>query len=131
MPACPRCGIEIAHPIKTWPMIGRPTKKGERPKLTLGLFMCSTCKKTFRKALRKEKITFEGVVDEIREIERRMANTLGALKEKLEKLKNERKQLLDEIEELKRAGEEKAQKLEKEVVSLREELESLKEILGG
>lgn len=113
-------------------MVGRPSKRGERFKLTLGLFTCPRCEKSFRKVLGKEKerVTLKGMVKEIKGIERRLVQTLGDLKGKIEKLKGERAELLEEIEELKRAGEEKASTLEKEVASLREEVESLKEMLG-
>jgi predicted nucleic acid-binding Zn-ribbon protein len=113
-------------------MVGRPSKKGERFKLTLGLFTCPKCEKRFRKVVGKEKerVTFKGMVKEIKGIERRLVQTLGDLKEKIEKLKSERTELLEEIENLKRAGEKKASTLEKEVASLREEVESLKEMLG-
>jgi predicted nucleic acid-binding Zn-ribbon protein len=113
-------------------MVGRPSKKGERFKLTLGLFTCPRCEKRFRKVVGKEKerVSFKGMVKEIKGIERRLEQTLGDLKEKIEKLKGERTELLEEIENLKRAGEEKASTLEEEVASLREEVESLKEMLG-
>jgi predicted nucleic acid-binding Zn-ribbon protein len=113
-------------------MVGRPSKTGERFKLTLGLFTCPKCEKRFRKVVGKEKerVTFKGMVKEIKGIERRLVQTLGDLREKIEKLKGERAELLEEIEELKRAGEDKAGTLEKEVASLREEVESLKEMLG-
>jgi predicted nucleic acid-binding Zn-ribbon protein len=129
---CPRCGTEVANPTKTWSMVGRPSKTGEQFKLTLGLFTCPKCEKRFRKVMgkEKEKVNLKGMVKEIKGIERRLAQTLGDLREKLEKLKSERAELLEEIEELKRAGEDKADTLEKEVASLREEVESLKEMLG-
>jgi predicted nucleic acid-binding Zn-ribbon protein len=113
-------------------MVGRPSKTGERFKLTLGLFTCPKCEKRFRKVVVKEKerVTFKGMVKEIKGIERRLVQTLGDLREKIEKLKGERAELLEEIDELKRAGEDKAGTLEKEVASLREEVESLKEMLG-
>jgi predicted nucleic acid-binding Zn-ribbon protein len=113
-------------------MVGRPSKKGEQFKLTLGLFTCPECEKRFRKVMGKEKerVSLKGMVKEIKGIERRLVQTLGDLREKLEKLKSERAELLEEIEELKRAGEDKAGTLEKEVASLREEVESLKEMLG-
>ena len=132
MSVCPRCGTEVTNPTKTWSMVGRPSKTGERFKLTLGLFTCPVCKKSFREVVGKgkERVTFKGVVKEIKGIERRLVQTLGDLKEKIEKLRSERTELLEEIENLKRAGEEKASTLEKEVVSLREEVESLKEMLG-
>ena len=132
MSMCPRCGTAVTNPTKTWSMVGRPSKKGERFKLTLGLFTCPKCEKRFRKVVGKERerVTLKGMVKEIKGIARRLVHTLGDLREKIEKLKSERTELLDEIEELKRAGEEKASTLEKEVSSLREELESLKEMLG-
>lgn len=132
MSVCPRCGTEVTKPTKTWSMVGRPSKRGERFKLTLGLFTCPRCEKSFRKVLGKEKerVTLKGMVKEIKGIERRLVQTLGDLKGKIEKLKGERAELLEEIESLKRAGEEKASTLEKEVASLREEVESLKEMLG-
>lgn len=52
------------------------------------------------------------------------------LKEKLKVLENERKNLLLEIEELKKLAVEKTEALENEVNSLREEVESLRIILG-
>ena len=113
-------------------MVGRPSKKGEQFKLTLGLFTRPICKKRFRRVVgrEKERVTLKGMVKEIKGIERRLVQKLGDLKEKIEKLKSERTELLEEIENLKRAGEEKASTLEKEVASLREEVESLKKMLG-
>jgi predicted nucleic acid-binding Zn-ribbon protein len=129
---CPRCGIEVTAPTKTWSMVGRPSRTGERFKLTLGLFSCPKCEKRFIEVVGKEKegTTVKGMVNEIKGIERRLVHTLGDLREKIEKLKLERSELLDEIEELKKAGEEKADTLEKEVASLREEVEALKDMLG-
>jgi len=129
---CPTCGTEVTNPTKTWSMVGKPSKKGERFKLTLGLFTCPKCEKRFRKVVAKEKerVTLKGMAKEIKGIERRLVQTLGDLKEKIEKLKSERTELLEEIENLKRAGEKRASTLEKEVASLREEVESLKEMLG-
>jgi hypothetical protein len=52
---CPMCGIETT-PVKTWKMAGRPSKTGERLQLTMGHYRCSKCKKTFRRAIAREKI---------------------------------------------------------------------------
>ena len=52
---CPRCGGE-AKPIKTWTMIGKPSKAGERIQLTLGNFECTKCNKKFRYAIEKKRI---------------------------------------------------------------------------
>ena len=132
MSVCPRCGTEVTKPAKMWSMVGRPSKKGERFKLTLGIFICPECEKRFRKVVGKEKerITLKGMLEEIKGVNEGLVETLGDLREKLEKLKTERSELLREIEELKRAGEEKANTLEEEVASLREEVETLKEMLG-
>ena len=132
MSVCPRCGTEVTKPTKTWSMVGRPNKTGERFKLTLGLFVCPECERRFRTVVRKEKerITLKGIVEEIKGVKKGLVQTLGDLREKVEKLKDERAELLEEIEELKRAGEEKANTLEEDVASLREEVEALKEMLG-
>lgn len=131
MSVCPRCGTEVNNQIKTWSMIGRPSKSGEQFKLTLGFFMCPECEKRFLKVLgkKKEEGNLKGAVEEIKGIERGLAHIMGDLKKKIEKLKNERAELLEEIEELKRTGETKASNLEEEILSLREEVESLKKIL--
>jgi len=131
LPVCPVCGTELTNPIKTWSMVGSPTRKGERFKLTLGIFRCPQCRRKFRSVLGKEKvrITLKGMVKEIRGIERRLMQILGDLREKIEKLKDERAELLEKIERLKKAGEEKINKLEKEIASLREEIENTKEML--
>jgi len=50
---CPKCGIEVAKPKKTWAMTGRPDKKGRRLTLQIGLFECPR-HGNFRKALSKQ-----------------------------------------------------------------------------
>jgi len=127
---CPRCGTEVASPLKTWSMVGRPSKAGERFKLTLGLFNCPKCERRFRAVLGKERITIKGIVREIEVIEKGLVQTLGSLREKIEKLKIEKVDLLAEIEKLRKVGEKKAGALEEEVATLRKELKSLKEVLG-
>lgn len=113
-------------------MVGKPSKTGERFKLTLGIFTCPQCGRRFRAVVGKEKerVTLKGMIDEIKGIERGLVQTLGDLKEKIEKLKSEKAGLLDQIEKLKKAGEKKARALEKEIASLREEAESLKQVLS-
>jgi DNA repair exonuclease SbcCD ATPase subunit len=132
LPVCPECGTEVINPIKTWSMVSRPTKKGEQFKFTLGIFTCPRCGKKFRRVIEKEKnrITLKAMIKEIKGIERRLVQRLGDLREKIEKLKSERAELLKKIDRLKKAGEEKVNTLEKEVASLREEVEYLKKTLG-
>lgn len=79
---------------------------------------------------RKVKGNLKVAVEEIKEIEKGLTIILGELREKLEKLKNERAELLKEIEELKRIGENRAYNLEGEIALLRKEIESLKEMLN-
>ncbi|PVX26067.1 MAG: hypothetical protein CW691_02560 [Candidatus Bathyarchaeum sp.] len=130
MSVCPRCGINVEYPAKKWSMIDGSSKTGKQFKLTLGFFMCPECEKRFLKVLGKKKEgNLKGTIEEIKGIERGLSQMMGDLKEKIEKLKNERIELLEEIEELKRAGETKASTLEEEIASLREEVESLKEML--
>ena len=132
MSVCPRCGTNVNNQIKTWSMVGRPNKTGEQNKLTVGFFMCHECEKRFMKVLEKEKEgrNLKGVIGQIKGIEKGLTKMLGDLREKIERLKNERSELLEEIEELRRTGELKLNKLEEEVTSLREEVDSLKEMLG-
>ena len=54
MAKCPKCGMEVATPRKTWKMAGRPDKSGKRTELTIGLF--DHCGKAFRAVLAKRKI---------------------------------------------------------------------------
>ena len=52
---CPECGT-LSKPVKTWQMAGRPSRAGERLQLTIALYKCEDCNKTFRKVIKKEKI---------------------------------------------------------------------------
>jgi len=52
---CPECET-VSTPVKTWQMAGRPSKSGERLQLTIALYKCKSCTKTFRKVIKKEKI---------------------------------------------------------------------------
>jgi hypothetical protein len=52
---CPKCGTQTS-PLKMWKMSGKPSKTGEKLQLTIGLYRCNNCKKTFRKVVKKEKI---------------------------------------------------------------------------
>jgi len=110
-------------------MTGKPSKTGERFKLTLGLFQCPKCEKRFRAVLGKERITIKCGIEEIKGIEMGLMQALRNLREKIEKLENEKVDLMAEIEELRKVGEEKASALEEEVTTLRKEVKSLKKLL--
>ena len=130
MTECPKCGTEVASPFKTWSMVGRPSKAGERFKLTLGLFKCPRCERKFRAVLGTERITIKGIIKEIKGIEKGLMQTLRSLREKIEKLESEKADLLGEIEKLRKVGAGKASALEEEVSTLRKEVKSLKKLLG-
>lgn len=130
MAECPKCGTEVANPVKTWSMVGRPSRTGERFKLTIGLYECPRCERKFRVVLRKERITIKGVIEEIKGIEKGLMQTSRNIREKIEKLESEKADLLAEIEKLRKVGEERVSALEREVAMLRKEVESMKELLG-
>ncbi len=52
---CPKCGMEVVEPKKSWKMAGRPDKKGKRLQLHIGLFECPN-HGSFRTVLGKKKI---------------------------------------------------------------------------
>ena len=52
---CPACGTDVS-PTKTWKMVGKPSKTGEKLQLTIGYYKCPNCNKSFRQVLAKEKI---------------------------------------------------------------------------
>ena len=53
---CPKCGSNVSSPRKVWRMAGRPDPAGDRLQLTIGLFDCPKCKRSFRVVLDKRKI---------------------------------------------------------------------------
>jgi peptidoglycan hydrolase CwlO-like protein len=128
VPSCPKCGNETNDQIKTWSMMGIGDDKKN---VKLGFFVCSQCENRFLSSIEKKetKSNFISAVKEIKGVEKELSNMLGDLKEKIENLKTERAELLEQIEELKKMGETKADTLEDEIASLREEVESLKELL--
>ena len=130
MVECPACGTKVDNPLKTWSLVGKTSKMGERFKLTLGLFRCSICEKRFRVVLGKERITIKGIIEEIKGVEKGLMQTSRSLRERIEKLESEKANLLEEIDKLRKVGEEKASALEEEIATLRKEVESLRELLG-
>ncbi|HSQ53291.1 MAG TPA: hypothetical protein VLM82_02500 [Acidobacteriota bacterium] len=56
MVKCKNCGAEVTKARKQWKMAGRPDKAGKRTQLTIGLFDCPSCHKTFKTVLNKQKI---------------------------------------------------------------------------
>ena len=132
MVKCPKCGVEVINPVKTWSMIGRPSRVGEMLQLTIGLYECTNCRAKFRGILGKEKITLKGMIQKIKSLEEMVmeaARRKAELEGKVKALEEEKACLLAEIEALKAIPEleAKASSLEAEVAKLREEKKALEE----
>jgi len=133
---CPKCGVEVANPVKTWPIPSRkPLKKGEASKLAMGIFECPSCRARFRAALEvetkiEETVSIKNMVERIKGIRGELMQTLKNLREKIKTLETERANLMIEIEKLRKAAESRASALESEVHMLREEVKSLRDLLG-
>jgi chromosome segregation ATPase len=132
---CPKCGVEVFTPLKTWSMPRRSTKTGGESKLIMGLFECTNCKARFRAAVEakiktEEAVSIKNMVDRIKGIKGELMQTLKNLREKIKTLETERANLMLEIDELKKVAESRVSALESEVGMLREEVKSLKELLG-
>jgi len=133
---CPKCGGEVAAPVKTWPIPARkPLKEGEESKIVMGIFECPHCKARFRAALEvktkvEETVNIKNMVERIKGIKGELMQTLKNLREKIKTLETERANLMIEIQKLKKVAESKADALESEVTMLREEVKSLRDLLG-
>mgnify|MGYP001064098427 FL=1 len=136
MVKCPKCGVEVATPVKTWPIPSRkPTKKGEESKIVVGIFDCPNCKARFRAALEvetriEETVSIKNMVERIKVIKGELMQTLKNLREKIKTLETERANLMIEIEKLRKVAESRVSALESEVNMLREEVKSLRDLLG-
>ncbi len=135
MVKCPKCGVEVSTPLKTWPMSRRGAKTGRESKVVMGLFQCPNCKARFRAAVEaevraEEAVSIKNMVVRIKGIKGELMQTLKNLREKINTLESERENLMLEIDELKKVAESKVSALEGEVGMLREEVKSLKELLG-
>lgn len=134
MVKCPKCGTEVATPVKTWSIPSRKAaKKGE--KLIMGIFECPNCKAKFRAAVTaetrtEETVSVKNMVERIKNIKGELMQTLKNLRGKIKTLETERANLMIEIEKLKKMAESRVTALEGEVSMLREEVKSLRDLLG-
>lgn len=133
MVKCPKCGEEVATPVKTWPI--SPRKPEEGIQKIIGIFECPSCKARFRAAVEteakvEETVSIKNMVERIKVIKGEFMQTLKNLREKIKTLETERANLMIEIEKLKKAAESRVSALESEVNMLREEVKSLRELLG-
>jgi len=133
---CPKCGVEVTTAVKKWPIPSRKSaKKGEAPKLVMGIFECPSCKARFRASVEAETgtegtVSIKNMVERIKSIKGELMQTLKNLREKIKTLETERSNLMIEIEKLKEMAESKVSALEGEVDMLREEVKSLRDLLG-
>jgi hypothetical protein len=133
--SCPKCGNQVATPLKTWPIPPRkPLKKSEKPKLA-GIFECPNCKARFRSIMEVETkiegtVSIKNMVERIKGIRGELMQTLTNLREKISTLETERANLMIEIEKLRKTAESRANALESEVGMLRDEVRSLRDLLG-
>ncbi len=136
MAKCPKCGAEVASPVKVWAFPQRkPLKQGEESKVNMGIFECQNCKARFRAVLEvpgaiAEEGNIKNMVEKIKSIRGEFMQTLKSLREKIKTLETERADLMMEIEKLRKAAESRVVALESEVSMLREEVKSLRELLG-
>jgi septal ring factor EnvC (AmiA/AmiB activator) len=129
---CPRCGVEVADPVKAWLMTQRPSRSGEMWQLKMGLYECLNCKKKFRRIVGRKKITIKGLVQDTKMLEEMVMEAVkkkAELEERVKALEEEKTSLLTEIEALKAIPEleAKVSALEAEVAKLKEEKKALEE----
>lgn len=135
MPNCPKCGAEVATPVKTWPIPSRkPLKEGES-RLVVGIFECPNCKARFRTVVEAERkkdetVSIKSMVERIKGIQGELVQTLRNLREKIKTLETERANLMIEIEDLRKVAEARVNALESEVSTLREDVKSMRNVLG-
>lgn len=130
MAKCPNCGVDAANSIKSWSMVGKPSKTGEIFKLTMGLYECGSCGKSFRSVEGKEKTTIKEALDRNETLEEKLMEASKRkleLEEKVQALETEKACLYAEVEALRLIPmlEQKASSLEDDIKELREEKEAL------
>ncbi|MCX6655046.1 MAG: hypothetical protein NTY03_07990 [Candidatus Bathyarchaeota archaeon] len=130
MAKCPNCGVDAANSIKSWSMVGKPSKIGEIFKLTMGLYECGSCGKSFRNVEGKEKTTIKEVIDRNETLEEKLMEASKRkleLEERVQALETEKACLLAEVEALRLIPmlEQKASSLEDDIKELHEEKEAL------
>lgn len=136
MAKCPKCGAEVASPVKVWAFPQRKSlKQGAESKVNMGIFECQNCKARFRAVLEVPSAAIEmgsikNMVERINDIRGEFMQTLKSLREKIKTLETERSDLMMEIDKLRKVAESRVVALESEVSMLREEAKSLRELLG-
>lgn len=137
MAKCPKCGTEVAKPVKVLPVPARETAETAMAdsQLCVGIFECFGCSARFRAAIDVEKkvedeVNIKNMVERIRGIHGELMQTLRNLRERIKTLEVERSSLMTEIDELRKVAESRVTALQSEVEMLREEARSLRSLLG-
>lgn len=135
MSVCPKCGAKVTDAVKTWSAsLAQPKNPEGKPQIFIGVFECPTCKTKFRARVRptqklEQTANVKNEVVRIKEVWEGLMQTLKVLREKIQMLETERKNLVDEVESLRKAAESRVTSLEGEVTQMREEAKALKELL--
>lgn len=59
---CPKCGIEVKEPIKTWQLVAPiPDKRGRITVTVMGIFQCPKCGYRWRGVVSKIKVGGTGI----------------------------------------------------------------------
>jgi len=135
---CPKCGATAVNFVKLWPSALTETKdtEGKTQPLT-GVFECRECKTKFRAKVhskKKEKqqiVNVKNSVEKIRDLRDDLMQTLRILREKIQMLESEKRNLLEEVETLRKTAEARVTILEGEVNQMRQEVKALKELLSS
>jgi len=134
---CPKCGAEVANPVKSWSAsFGQVKSVEDKLQFFIGLFECPTCRIKFRARVGpKEELpaiaNVKNEVERIKGVREELMQSLKSLREKIQVLETEKKSLMGEVEGLRKAAESRVTSLEGEVNQMREEAKSLKELLGN
>ncbi len=131
---CPKCGAEVATPIKVCSIRSGGLRESGEPK-PYWIFECPKCKarfKAFREAEHgsEETASIKNMVERIKCIKGELMQTLKNLHERIKTLETERTNLMIEIDKLRKVAESRANALESEVAMLREEVKTLRDLLG-
>jgi peptidoglycan hydrolase CwlO-like protein len=126
---CSRCGSNINDSVYCNTIVDNHNIIPDYFRQKTGFLICPECGKKITRKFSKNQGQIDALVIEITGIENGLKKMLDNLRERIEKLRNERAELLKEINDLKIIGQNKANSLEKDINSLKEEIGSLREIL--
>jgi len=135
---CPKCGATTVNFVALWPSAFTEAKGAEgKTQLLTGVFECRECKTKFRarvyskKKEKQQRVNVKNSVEKIRDLRDGLMQTLRMLREKIQMLESEKRNLLEEVEALRKTAEARVTILEGEVNQMRQEVKALKELLSN